>query len=140
MKHLSNGIDCYSKAVCDVSNYHIKSTEILTEKLKRRFPVTFIINKSNEFLFLIKKSRSPAFFILKHVQTHLGLNNFEIGHAKNTHSPLCLTKQGAVTKYSLVSTKIGQLDNHCFTAIINNWLSLDKHGAFRVMNEFNYDN
>ena len=51
---------------------------------------------------------------------------------------LCLIKQGAVAKCSLLSTKIGQSHDHCFATISVNWLSLDEHGAFRVMTEFNH--
>ena len=54
MKHLSNEIDCDSKAVCDISKHHIKSTDILMDKLKRGLPEPFVINESNECLFLIK--------------------------------------------------------------------------------------
>ena len=140
MKHLLNEIDCDSKAVCDISNYHIKSTKIVTEKLKRGLPVHFVINDSDECLFLIKNREAQHFSFSKYVQTQMGLNDFEISHVKSTHSQLCLTKQGAVTKCALLSTKIGQSDNYCFTAISNNWLSLDKYGAFIVMDEFKHNN
>ena len=54
MKHSSHEIDYDSKSNCNISKCHIKSTEILMEKLKRGFPVPFVINDNDESLFLIK--------------------------------------------------------------------------------------
>ena len=68
----------------------------------------------------------------------MGLNYLEINRVKHANSPLCLTKEGAVTNCCLLSTKMGTLCNHCFTAISNNWLTLHKYEVFRVMNEFKH--
>ena len=61
MKCLLNEIDCDSNADYNISNYLIKSNEFLTEKLKHRLYIPFIIKANNEYLFLIKNQEVQHF-------------------------------------------------------------------------------
>ena len=51
LNHLVNNKKCNSSLKCDLSNYHMKSTKFLNEKLIRGLPIPFILNKNEEYLF-----------------------------------------------------------------------------------------
>ena len=90
------------------------------EKVNHGLPVPFVVNENNQSVFLTKIQEVQHFSFSKRVQKQMGLNYFEISDVKTLNSLLCKTKEGAVMKCSLLSTKIGQSDNYCFTAISNN--------------------
>ena len=68
----------------------------------------------------------------------MGLNYFGIKHVKLVEIPLSILKNGENEKCTLLAAKVQGSSSYCHTALTNNWLSLNKAGKFRVMNEFNY--
>ena len=138
MNYLTNEDECGENSKCDLSNYVIKSYELLMEKLKRGLPVPFVLGKDEKCLFLISGNKACNFSFSNHVATLMGLNYFGIKHVMLAETPLSMLKNGDVEKCALLSTKVEGSSTYCYTALTNNWLSLNKAGKFRVMNEFNY--
>ena len=70
----------------------------------------------------------------------MGLNYFSISCGKLTNEPLCLTKYGKTQKCVLLATKINDNDDYYYTAISNNWHTLNKLGELEVMHYFDCNN
>ena len=70
----------------------------------------------------------------------MDLNYFEILHITNANTLWCLSRHGSIFKYILLATKISGMNDYCYNAFSNNWLTLDKCGNFRVIDDFNYNN
>ena len=117
----------------------MKSTEFLNKKLKRGLPVPFVLNENEECLFLMSNNPARHFILMKYVKILMGLNYFDLGHAKNTQLPLSLLEKGIMKKCALLPAKIEGTSNCCYAAASNDWLTLNKLSNFRVMGEFNHE-
>ena len=60
VSYLSDSIDSNVECNYDVKDYLINNTDILDQKLKLEYPIPFIINENNEYLFLIKNKDTPC--------------------------------------------------------------------------------
>ena len=54
MSYLSNSIDSGVECDFNINDYLVKSNNILDEKLKLGYLISFVINENSECLFLIK--------------------------------------------------------------------------------------
>ena len=84
----------------------------------------------------MKDGPAQHFIFSKNVLILMGLNYFEIKHVKNAEIPLCLLKEGLFRKCALLAAKVEGYNNHCCIVLSSDWLTLNKLGQFRVINEF----
>ena len=110
----------------------------LMEKLKRGLPVPFILNENNECLFIFNDGPALHFAFSKHVVSLMGLHYFEIKLINKVENPLCVLKTSTAKKCALLANKLDGGNGFCCTGFSSDWLTLNKLGKFRVMNEFNY--
>jgi len=138
LNHLTDDNQGESTYKCDLSNYYVKSCDLLNEKLKRGLPVPFVINENEECLFLVNDGPVKYFEFSKHIKALIGLNYFDLKYVKNAQSPISLLKKGNVKKCALLAIVIEGTNKYCYTGITNDWLMLNELGIFRVISEFNY--
>ena len=55
MNYLTDNIDNSSSEDHDISTYIVKRSKYLSKNIKQGILTPFVINKSNEYLFIIKK-------------------------------------------------------------------------------------
>ena len=70
----------------------------------------------------------------------MSLNYFSVDIVQTAEEPLFVLKRGKVQKCVLLPRKIKDEEYFIFTAITNNWYTLDKLGDFEVINDFDCNN
>ena len=125
---------CYSSF--DINDFMIKSNEILTDKLKFRIPISFVIIEESKYLFLIKNEEAQHFKFGMHIESQMELHYFDIEYVKSTNALLSLSKDDSTIKYILLVTRRNAPNRFCYTAISNNWLTLDEHSLLKVLDNF----
>ena len=138
MSYLTNDEHDDSSKNCALANYRLKSDDFLIEKLKRGLPVPFILNENNECLFIFNDGPALHFAFSKHVISLMGLHYFEIKLINKVENPLCVLKTSTAKKCAFLANKLDRGNIFCYTGFSSDWLTLNKLGKFRVMNEFNY--
>ena len=88
----------------------------------------------------MKNMHSQQFTFSKRIKNILGLNYFDVNHMKNTEKSMCLSKDGAITKCTLLPEKLRDSCDFCYTVISNDWSTLDINGNSKIMDDFNYVN
>ena len=66
------------------------------------------------------------------------MHYFNITYVKSSNISLCLIKDGSVIKYILLVTRRKGAGDFCYTAVSNDWLTLDKNSLLKVIDDFNY--
>ena len=74
------------------------------------------------------------------VQRQIGLCYFDIELVKDTTVPLCLLKNSSIIKCVFLPTTQFVSNEYYYTAISNNWLTLNKYGIIKVLDEFEFNN
>ena len=140
MNYLTDKVNKCSSEEYDITTHVVKCPVNLSANIKQGMPTPFVVNEINEYLFLTKNQDAQQFFFKKYIGTIMGLNYFSISYGKLTNDPLCFSKYGNVHKCVLLATTIDDNDDYYYTAISNNWQTLNKLGQFEVMHYFDCNN
>ena len=140
MNYLTDDINNGSSEECNITTCVVKSPDFLSAMIKQGTPTPFVGNEMKECLFLTKNQDAQQFFFENYIGTIMCLNYFSISYGKLTNEPLCLTKYGKTQKCVLLATKINDNDNYYYTAISNNWHTLNKVGELEIIHYFDCSN
>ena len=70
------------------------------------------------------------------MQMQIRLYYFKTKLVKEANTLLCLSKDSNIIKCIMLPTISFISSKYYYTTISNNWLILDKHGMFKVLDEF----
>ena len=117
----------------DSSWFDLKSQEILQTKLDKCLPIPFILTHTKQCYFVIKNSFAIRFVFKDLVCAQIGWFYFNLRVLNSVENPLLRRH------YSNLSAKCVLLPNNvdgktCYTAVTNNWMTLDLDGTFNLYN------
>ena len=133
LSNLSNYDENESITNSDSSWFDLKSQDILQTKLDNCLPIPFILTHTKQCFFIIKNSFAIGFVFKDLVCIQMGWFYFNLCILKSVENPM-------LRKYdSNLAVKCVLLPNNvdgkiCYTAVTNNWMTLDLDGNFNLYN------
>ena len=97
------------------------------------------MTKDGNLMFVFQHSKAIEFRFTELIDIQMGWFYFDIAFLRSVENPL-LQKEHETTavKCALLPT-ISQANKLCFTAVTNEWLTLDRHGRFEVYSNLNLE-
>ena len=131
---------CNSDLDINENDHAIKNYDALQSKLSNWSPIPFVLLEHKVALFLINDEEAVHFMFDKSVQMQMILCYFTIKLVEATKSPLCLFKDGKTMLCVMLPTMSFASNEWCYTNISNGWLTLDKCGSFKALDNYDANN
>ena len=113
-------------------NYYIDSKEILNKKLQNTVPVHFIMIKDGNLLFVFQHSEAIEFKFAELIDVQMGWFYFNITFLRSVVNPLLKLEHENTAIKCMLLPSISHSGVTCYTAVSNDWLTLNKSGHFEV--------
>ena len=139
MDHLSPEESIESEIPSKFRNYVINSREVLQRKFQTSVPIPFVITKDGNLIFVFQHCEAIEFKFTDLIDVQMGWFYFNITFLGLFVNPLLKIKhENTATKCALLPS-VSCSNKTCYTAVSDDWLTLDKSGRFEVCSNLNLD-
>ena len=139
LDHLSPEENVESDIGSKFRNYVIDSRDVLNTSLKNAVPLPFIMTKDGALLFVFQHSDAVEFKFTELIEVQMGWFYFNIAFWRSVENPLLKNEHVNTAIKCALLPSISCSNKLCYTAVSDDWLTLDKHGHFEVCSNLNLD-
>jgi len=120
-------------------NYVIDSKDALNASLKNAVPLPFIMTKDGVLLFVFQHSDAVEFKFTDLVEVQMGWFYFNIAFLRSVENPLLKNEHVNTAIKCALLPSISCSNKLCYTAVSDDWLTLNEHGNFEVYSNLNLE-
>ena len=139
LDYLSPAENVVSDVGSQLRNYVIDSKDALNASLKNAVPLPFIMTKGGVLLFVFQHSEAVEFKFTDLVEVQMGWFYFNIAFLRSVENPLLQSEHFNTAIKCALLPSISSSNKSCYTAVSDDWLTLNEHGNFEVCSNLNLE-
>ena len=137
LDHLSQAGSSEVESCNKFRNYMLDSRESLQEMIHSSVPIPFVMTKDGRLFFVFEHSDAIQFKFEELIDVQMGWFYFNIKFLTTITNPLLKIEHATAATKCAVLPSATSSNKTCYTAVTNEWMTLDKSGCFEVCSNLN---